>query len=473
MSNVLLLLLGMVFTVAGAEKSEVVVLEGTTAVLPCVLDPRSKQSGAIHWTKSRGRQKSGLMYLNVGLVQRVRCSRSELGDCSLHISRVTAEDAGEYKCTVQERGRVTTTDVTLRVIRVSFSTSEPLEGGFLNVSCSVTPWPENAKIKWLLNGKERQSAISGSRGRDTERRISSVSQSDAGNWTCVVLTPVNRSWKVLVEASELLKVKGIEMPQNDAMMVYAAVGSSADLPCVFTEGFSPYNTTWTRLSKGSSAGQIPSSHLVYVPLPTAPRNSSIPWDRSLNVPMVDIGDGGLYMCSARVQNQKMERKMELVTVQVSSKIKHNTLTLTCHLSNPKEVTKYEWVRVTYDIHGTASVRLVGAFRDLSLANPEEQDAGELACRYYGSRGLLGNVTYHSHTMGGLYREKGSSSNKGAMVVGFGILSLLVVLIALQMYRNHRRRKMIMPYPALETIVHSNANEQERNRAKQKKGSCDR
>ncbi|KAG5271372.1 hypothetical protein AALO_G00178960 [Alosa alosa] len=477
----LFILLGVVLAVTGGTCEtvlEVMAQEGSQAVLPCLVsDSQSTHYAAFQWVKKgkRGestvcrREKSGLVYRGSVLGHRSHCLGSQFGDYSLYIDAVREEDAGQHVCSVQGHGlgRGTTTwKVMLRVMKVSFSLPEAIEGDKLQVKCIVTPKPDmlysTEQYRWKLNGVDYK----GNGYRRSSIPIPSVSQSDRGNWTCCV----DYRGKA-TEATQFLRVKGIEHPSNNNALVYAAIGSNTILPCVFTQGLTS-NATWSRLSKGSSSSSSfyrlgsnsrrhppPSLPLSFIRPPLSPTSL---WDQSARLERVELGDEGSYVCSGTVESRMVKRELELVTARVlsSPSTKRTPLTLTCQLSNDKEVTKYEWVRVTYDNSSVATVTPVGKNKTLKLT---EDDMGEWVCRYYGERGLLGNVTYHLHLMGGLEsgRPEEQSYNRGALVIGFGILILLVLLIALQIYRNHQRRKMILPYPALENIVHSLANERER------------
>lgn len=74
------------------------------------------------------------------------------------------------------------------------------------------------------------------------------------------------------------------------------------------------------------------------------------------------------------------------------------MTLTCQLSDPSEVTDYEWVNVVYDLNGTQSVRSIEKGKTLSISTVSEENHGEWTCRFYGKEGILGNVTYHIQLM---------------------------------------------------------------------------
>lgn len=81
----------------------------------------------------------------------------------------------------------------------------------------------------------------------------------------------------------------------------------------------------------------------------------------------------------------------------SSKTKA-AVTLTCQLTDASDVTDYEWVRVTYDINGTQSVGPTQKGKTISISR-ESDESGEWACLFYGKEGILGNITYHVPLMG--------------------------------------------------------------------------
>ncbi|XP_016087653.1 lymphocyte activation gene 3 protein-like [Sinocyclocheilus grahami] len=284
-------------------------------------------------------------------------------------------------------------------------------------------------------------------------RLSDVSQRDAGHWTCRVAYNGG-----VVEATTSLQVKGIAAPQDDSSVVYAAVGSSVSLPCVFTDGLIPYTVMWRRTSTTSYSS---------LPLPASFSESAGP-SASATIQRVEDGDEGMYTCSGMMKGLnrgriKVQRRMELVVTRVSrssSSSGNGPVTLTCHLSNSSQITSYEWLRVTYGPNDTQTVTSVQKTKSYRIQEVTEKDAGEWVCRFYGKQGVLGNVTYQIHVMGAVKSGNSSSGNKTAMVMGLGFLFLVIFLILFQMYRNYRRKKTILLYPAMETIVHQAATERE-------------
>ncbi|XP_051575889.1 uncharacterized protein LOC127453509 [Myxocyprinus asiaticus] len=461
----LLVVLGLALVFEGGEcwNHEVFVAYGSVAVLPCV-DEFSEllRPTAVYWSRVVDnvqktvwrREKSGLEFRPVTNPSRAYCPFPNFGkgDYSLHITGMTDKDGGKYVCEVEGKTRMMKI-IMLRVIKVSFSPAIVVEGSVVEVTCRISPEPGfgSQQVSKNLNGESTSKKV-----------LYNVSQRNAGNWTCQV------SYKgVSGEATASLQVKGIVTPQDDSSVVYAAVGTSVSLPSVFTEGPIPNTVTWVRTSKTKNSS---------LPLPSSFNQSlgssvSLPsWERSAWIKRVEDGDEGIYTCSGMMEGSngvriKVQRRMQLVVTQVqssSASSRHGPVTLTCHLSDSSGITSYEWLRVTYGVNNTQTVTFVKKSKDLRIQKVTEKDIGEWVCRYYGRQGVLGNITYQLHMTGALMGESESSSgNNVAMVMGLGFLFLVILLILLQMYRNYRRKKMILLYPAMETIVHQAATEQER------------
>ncbi|KAK7157382.1 hypothetical protein R3I93_008766 [Phoxinus phoxinus] len=445
--------LALVFEGGQCVEREVFVAHGSVAVLPCV-DESSALSfpTAVYWSRMTGdvlktvwrREKSGLEFRPVRDQPRANCPVPNFGksDYSLHIAGTTIEDGGKYVCEVVGKTKMVKV-VVLRVIRASFSPAVVVEGSRTEPMCDVNPTTPFVRVTWKRNGHFT-----------SRTSLSNVSQRDAGIWTCQVTNNI-----VVVEATADLQVKGISNPQDDSSVSYAAVGSSVSLPCMFTDGLISNTVTWNRTGS------------------PRPLSASFDWSLgSATIQRVEDGDEGMYTCSGRMKGLKREgitvqRRMELVVTRVlssSASSGNGPVTLTCHLSNSDQITSYEWLRVTYGPNDTQTVTPVQKTKS-SRIQVTEKHAGEWMCRYYGEQGVLGNVTYEFQIMGALKNENNKSpGNKIAMVMGLGFLFLVVFLVLFQMYRNYRRKKMILLYPAMETIVHQTTTEREqRQRSKAK------
>ncbi|KAK3572101.1 hypothetical protein QTP86_022330 [Hemibagrus guttatus] len=443
--------------------SMVFVARDSVAVLPCVMSSPTKHSTAVIWKRIVDgeertvwrRDKSGLEFRAVGQASKVYCPHPNFGssDFSLHIQETREEDAGMYRCEVEGQNPK---NVMLYVISVSVTPDVVYEGGRLTLTCNITPHTSAKTTKWELNG-----SLITSRSSMLTYTIDKVFQKDAGTWSCLI-----GSKQTEAKISTSVQVRGILVPKDNSEVVYAQLGSSVTLPCIFSSELYFSSSSWNRVSKMSNLpDKLPSSFNV-----SSNRRfslcSSMGVDRSAYIESVQNGDEGTYRCSGAVaadngMNIKVERNIQLVTAQVLSSHKNGKTTLTCRISNTSQVINYEWIHVGYGVNNTQIFTSVQNSSSKILSIPKDKHLSEWVCRFYNKQQLLGNATSHLQMMSGLEgKQQSTSVNKVALIIGLCFLVLLLVLILLQLYKNQRRRKMIFQYPAMETIVHLAANERE-------------
>uniref|UniRef100_W5LI26 Neural cell adhesion molecule L1.1-like n=1 Tax=Astyanax mexicanus TaxID=7994 RepID=W5LI26_ASTMX len=446
----------------GEEIAEVFVESGSVAVLPCQMSVPDVHSPAVQWKRESGgemktvwrRNRSGMEYRSVGTSVRAYCPQPNFswGEFSLHLSGVTEKDGGMYHCVV-EGMKKHTRKVMLRIVRVSFTPAEVVEGNSMTVSCNITPQPDRVKTTWEVRGSLRATSQS--------LTFQHVSQKESGSWSCLV-----NSDKASGKASASLQVKGILNPEDNSKVVYAEVGSSVTLPCVFSSGLFVSSVSWNKVFNAAD-------------LSTTFATSSKIFSGLYFESVVEENEG-IYKCSGQVEgvrrrSEKMERYIHLVTAQILSSSISEQLSLSCELSNSSRVTHYEWLRLDYGENETQTLSTVqnSPSKVLKIPKGEERHRGGWVCRFYEHQTLLGNATYHQPMMSGLEGMNKSENNRKIItIIGLTLVALLVFLILLQMYKNHRRRKMIMQYPAMETIVHLASNERERiERSNRKEKEC--
>ncbi|XP_061675758.1 hemicentin-1-like [Syngnathoides biaculeatus] len=443
------------------EVQEVLAASNSQVLLPC----DCSSSHTVAWTKDHQgtvwrQEKSGLQFWGLRWLQqgeqRVRCPRCQVtgGDCGLRISNVGEQDGGLYTCEFQSGGRVVTRSHMLRVIKVSFSPMAPVAGVQLSITCSVTPHPPTATVRWRLNN---DSFVPRSRVRPftspwTVEEKASVLLT--GEWTCLVARGGKQG-----RASAALNVRGIVHPPRDDTKVYAAVGSAATLPCVFSAGLNPTETTWQKLEPDplsrSSPDPLPPSFSSFPPIyrPTL--------DHSARLKDIGLEDEGTYMCSGVVEGQSFSRKVQLVVAKIDRYVtRTEAVTLTCQLTDTSEVTRYQWVHVTYDLSGARLVKPIQGGKSLRLSRVSPEDAAEWVCQFYGTKGPLGNVTHGIAPQYGHLSGLANLSYTTSVALGVSAFLVLLVLILAQMYRNHQRRKRIFQYATMESILHAKSNERE-------------
>lgn len=185
--------------------------------------------------------------------------------------------------------------------------------------------------------------------------------------------------------------------------MYAALGSAATLPCVFSAGLSPKETAWEKVGFGNL---------------DLNRQSLSSWDQSVTINEVELKDQGKYRCAGSINGKRLTRTMQLVVakskfsqLQAEEKViicaincfvffsvvqakRKGFVMLTCQLTDTSQDTEYEWVPAKYDLNGTLTEGRIQRGQSFVM----EDNWDEVTCRYYGKQGLLGNVTHHHQVM---------------------------------------------------------------------------
>uniref|UniRef100_A0A8C9R094 Ig-like domain-containing protein n=1 Tax=Scleropages formosus TaxID=113540 RepID=A0A8C9R094_SCLFO len=416
-----------------SEETEVLVSAGSTAVLPCeVSETVSFLFSRVQTTVWRV-EPSGMEFRGVGVGQRSRCSHANFnkGDFSLQIENVSAEDGGEYFCTVTNQRKTTKKQVILRVIEVSVTSHQPVEGSDVVITCNIMPPVSMVTVNWSFNGSSfpadnRDRLQRRQRKGVTDYEILGVSPRHTGTWTCIVQHNGNEG-----KASQSLTVAGITSPAQEMIQVYAEVGSLAWLPCVYTVGVVPEHPSWSRDSDSLSPFKgLPSLFRA------SSQSSRPPWDQSAEIERVDARDQGMYRCSGTLEGKRVQRQLQLVTAQGDVSSASTRVWVTPSFDSM--VSFYEWVWVTNDASGSQAVTPFHWEKSLNIDKIQRRGPGECLCRYFGKQGILGNATYHEPFTYALQGEKKPGNVSAGMITGLVIFFLVLLLIVLQMYKNYRR-----------------------------------
>ncbi|XP_057689848.1 lymphocyte activation gene 3 protein-like isoform X2 [Corythoichthys intestinalis] len=320
-------------------------------------------------------------------------------------------------------------------------------------------------FRWLQRGQQRvRCPRCQLPGGDCSLLMSNVREHDDGVYTC----KFKSGGQFFSRSLRLRVIKGIVHPSRDNTKVYAAVGSAATLPCVFSPGFNPSEPTWQKLKPGSAVQFLPSSDSSSQPI----------LDKSANLKDISLEDEGTYRCSGLVEGQNLSRKVQLVVARIDRNIEPSkkSHTLTCQLTDTSEVTHYQWVRVRYDLSGTQLVKSIQEGKTLQLSEAALQDGGELVCQFYSMEGLVGNVTLcitpqSDDVVDDDVSDSAGSSYITPVALSASALLVLLLLFLAQTYKNHQRRKRILQFITLESILFMKTSEREaREHNQMKKGN---
>lgn len=118
----------------------------------------------------------------------------------------------------------------------------------------------------------------------------------------------------------IVSLSGILVPRDNSEVVYAELGSSITLPCIFSNELLLNSSTWEKVSKASNLPAVLPLFLNISSNPGVSRCSSMQRDRSAYIERVQDGDEGTYRCSGQVKRDngkrmKVERDIQLVTAQ--------------------------------------------------------------------------------------------------------------------------------------------------------------
>uniref|UniRef100_U3JQ54 Ig-like domain-containing protein n=1 Tax=Ficedula albicollis TaxID=59894 RepID=U3JQ54_FICAL len=375
------------------------VREGSSAVLPCHLNPRKTREGpkqlsdkiSVLWKRQGGRyasvkrdtSPSGGME---GLEPRVSLQDSSPrhGNFSLRIDPVRSEDVGLYEAQVKHQTEVHGCHVELGVItgRRGWKTWRML---ILSHRASLV---ETCWFHDKHPGPTSRTFCSLS----TTLSILHPAVSDAGSWRC----QLRYSDKEIISAAFNLQILGFDGPSNP--VVYAAAGSAANLPCSLSYlpsafGMGVVAAHWSHLAGGHLQDWGISQNL---------SSRSFP----LHLPAVGLGDAGQYRCTVSVGRRTISRDVTLAVLTVTPSIQGpvsegSRFLLICILTHAQGNERFQWTHLD-------SGHSPRTGPNLEIPQVSQQDTGTWECSVYGPEGRLGAVEYDLQITGTV--PHGSANN---------------------------------------------------------------
>ncbi|XP_053532270.1 B-cell receptor CD22 [Ictalurus punctatus] len=337
-------------------------LRGSTVTMGCSHRYRFIAiTKSVFWSKEESvvgvLNESSDLALDPEYRDRVRYGRDTRRDCSLTLSDVTEHDQGKYYATiimtserrVQGRGGVSLSVTELQVEMVPESV---VEGGEVTLTCKSTCSLTNAPIfTWYKNGRDLHSFYWSDR-----LHLQSVSQEDAGSYSCAVQGESYRSPAVT------LNVHSVDPPKSVSVSVRPSGEIVEGGPVILTcssdanpavEDYAWYKgTTLLRTGNDYFIGRISSE------------------------------DSGEYKCKARNQygekysdgavlNVLYPPKTVSVSVRPSGKIvEGGPVTLTCSSDANPAVEDYAWYKGT---------TFIGIGKQYFIRRASSEDSGEYKC----------------------------------------------------------------------------------------------
>ncbi|XP_046350652.1 limbic system-associated membrane protein-like [Haliotis rufescens] len=285
------------------------VISGSTAILPCTVDPK--------YTESYGDQYSVLWQNPIQTVisvrdrrvltdMRISVERPFLSDWNLHIRNVSVTDKGEYKCQINTdpvRSKRVKLVVQVPPTIIDYTESNDVKarvGDHVELMCNATGIPPPVITWYRLNvwGSKLREKV-GKEGNVL--RIHNITQSCADTYECLAnntVPPVmNRQIQVTVEYPPQIRLHNSRISQM--------VGKETILECIISA--SPLGvTSWTRNNKRLS-NSIKYELDLY-------NDGQDKITLSLRIAHIDRSDFGEYVCEASNSLGKTKAIMKLVEV---------------------------------------------------------------------------------------------------------------------------------------------------------------
>uniref|UniRef100_A0A8C0GY68 Lymphocyte activation gene 3 protein n=1 Tax=Chelonoidis abingdonii TaxID=106734 RepID=A0A8C0GY68_CHEAB len=294
---------------------------GDLVVLPCHLSPQELQRSrkqlyektAVRWEQhGESSHKELHMVLEVeysGLLKRarsmvprasVRETGFRQGDFSLWIEPLLSEDAGHYEALVRYGKETRRCQLELGVVTVTVNPPGLLvETEPLLLNCNSSHPAKLVDMRWFHNGS-LDPISSRFRSRHGALSISRPTVSDSGPWRC----ELTYSDDERVSASFNLQILGFAGPVSP--VVYAAVGSVANLPCLLNRDPSAssilgVSARWSHLAGGD---------LKIWDISRNGSNGSF----TLHLPEVGPQDAGQYSCAVSIHGTTITRDVTLAVM---------------------------------------------------------------------------------------------------------------------------------------------------------------
>ncbi|KYO22308.1 lymphocyte activation 3 protein [Alligator mississippiensis] len=443
--------------------------EGGLAVLPCHLSPQELKNSwkmlyhktAVRWERHGGRahkethmvlevECSGVLKTARSMMPRAMVQNADLrhGDFSLRIEPLQRDDVGQYEALVRYGTATLHCQVALGVVTVTVNIPGlVVETETFWLHCNSSHPGKPVGVQWFHNDSlvptsGRFLSLSGALS------IFRPTMSDMGPWRCNLAYSDGAN----VSATYNLQILGFSGPASS--VVYAAAGSSTNLPCTLNHnpsasGIQGVKARWSNLAGG------------YLGDSGTSRNG----DFTLHAPEVGPGDAGQYRCDVSIRGTTITKEVTLAIIMVTPSIKGpvaegSHLMLICSLTHPQGHEHFQWrhidsaysnrnsVEATSRDLGTQSF-LLGS--TLELPRVSQKDTGTWECSIHGPEGRLGAVEYGLEITD--VQVSGPPPILGGQVTFGLLLFIFLLLMACALVLALWNRRVRSPhFPALEKEI---------------------
>uniref|UniRef100_A0A452IPU7 Lymphocyte activation gene 3 protein n=1 Tax=Gopherus agassizii TaxID=38772 RepID=A0A452IPU7_9SAUR len=303
------------------------------------------------------------------------------GNFSLWIEPLLSEDAGHYEALVRYGKETRRCQLELGMVTVTVNPPGLLvEAEPLLLNCNSSHPAKLVDMRWFHNGS-LVPISSRFRSRHGALSISRPTVSDSGPWRC----ELTYSDDERVSASFNLQILG----NSVSPVVYAAVGSAANLPCLLNRDPSAssilgVSAHWSHFAGGD------------LKIWDISRNGS---NGSFTLHLSEVGpqDAGQYCCAVSIHGMTITRDVTLAVMTVTPSIKGpvaegSHLLLICSLTHPRGHEHFQWRQLS-------SVQRYYPGSTLELIHVSQEDIGTWECSVHGSEGRLGAVEYELYITG--------------------------------------------------------------------------
>uniref|UniRef100_A0A8C3T3R9 Lymphocyte activation gene 3 protein n=1 Tax=Chelydra serpentina TaxID=8475 RepID=A0A8C3T3R9_CHESE len=368
-----------------AKEQRVWAKVGDLVVLPCQLSPQELQSSWKQLREGGGGARARSMMPRAS----VRKTGFRQGDFSLLIEPLLRGDAGHYEALVRYGKETRRCRLELGMVTVTVNPPGLLvETEPLLLHCNSSHPAKLVGTRWFHNGS--LVPVSGRfRSRHWALSISRPTVRDSGPWSCELTYSDDEK----VSATFNLPILGFAGPASP--VVYAAVGSATNLPCLLNRdpsasGILGVSAHWSRLAGGD------------LEIRGISKNGS-KGSFTLHLPVVWPGDAGQYCCAVSIHGTTITRDVTLAVMTGEQGkprgCQGDSSPPVAFIGLEKNLLAHQCGDSFEAMPRSPAVQRYYLGSTMELTRVSQKDIGTWECSVHGSEGRLGAVEYELYITG--------------------------------------------------------------------------